>query len=1168
MVDPIKSFFSSFMIVCCLMTGLAPVLMTGCDRNPVMHRDNDSVLKTASVNGTPPVIGGYKVYYGDLHNHCAVSEKVGTPDEAFLYARDTAGLDFFGLSDYDWSIADTEWDELKTAADAHNEDGVYVTFIGFEWRSDDYGHVGVFNTDDYCLTSDPQTNTFSELCSWLSARNSVVFLYHPGRHKIANEFNRFTGGPYEYIVGIELWNRNDPFSVFYYNDGMYPDDNNKSYFDEALSRGWKLGAAGGGDNHTGTWGTLTDSRLAVLAENLTRTDILSALRARRFYSTLDKNLVLSFKIGNAEMGSTIPGARYQVEVQAFDANNEEFTNVTLFNCSHDIERKWDLATATVMIADSIETFDGNYFYVKVRQTDGDEAISSPVWISGGRVNAPPSCTVTAPVDEAVFNSPASFAVTADAADTDGSITCVAFMLDGSVIGVDSAAPYQASLTDIATGSYSLKARAYDNQYAATTSKPVTVIVRYPEGTQTVDRRIAAGADDAEENRAGKVSLTSSDLELADDADPQSVGLHFTGCGIPPGSAINIATLQFTCDETSDEPTVVSISGENADNAAPFTNTTGNISGRTSTAAAVSWTIPAWLAADEAGINQRTPDLKTIIQEIVNRSGYTTESSLVFILSGGGSRIAQSYETSSEHAPLLHVEYVPNNPPACSITAPDNGATFTAPAEVTIIASAHDSDGTVTGVEFFVNGKSAGRDSDAPFSCILKDGAAGPYVITAVAADNAGESVTSAPVVITVNAPPTCSITAPTSGYTFIAPADVSISASASDSFGTVEEVELFVNGKKAGSAADAPYVFRLKDLEAGSYAVTAVATDSDGATDTSTVVPFTVIALNKPPVCAVTAPEANALFFSPAVVTIEAAPRDSDGTVTGVEFFVNGSRAGSDTAAPFSLTLDTLFEGTYAVYAVATDDDGDRSASPAIQFSVRLPPNSKPFCAIFSPEGDNTFRAPCDLKVGVTATDADGRVAKVAFLVNGRNIGEIHHVPFIFGLTDLDSGQYSIAAVATDDEGSSDTSETVFVTVKKTMTTGITHERDDDNGSNTVPVPGEQTTPSSPPAADRGSLCPVVTTAARKTYGTQVKSAASLIIPLPLPASGNRCSPTIADTNNSVQTRSPVDGVKQCRTPRYRRLSITRLTLLQKCPRWMFRWLLRSRIRHAESVDG
>ena len=54
----------------------------------------------------------------------------------------------------------------------------------------------------------------------------------------------------------------------------------------------------------------------------------------------------------------------------------------LYNKNHNIVNTWTLNTTAVNVSLNLSTTDGDYYYVKVRQADGDEAISSPIWISG------------------------------------------------------------------------------------------------------------------------------------------------------------------------------------------------------------------------------------------------------------------------------------------------------------------------------------------------------------------------------------------------------------------------------------------------------------------------------------------------------------------------------------------------------------------------------------------------------------------------------------------------------------------------------------------------------------------------------------------------------------------------------------------------------------------
>ena len=345
-----------------------------------------------------PVIGGYNVYYGSLHNHSTVSGATGTPATAYNYAKNTGKLDFFGLADHSNQIDLTEWADVIAQANTYTQDGVFVGFYGFEWSSGgNYGHVAVVNTDDYCSTTSP-TNTFASLVTWLASRpNGIAFCNHPGREDDkALEFSHFTTTPSNQVVGMELWNKGVGFSTYYYNDGYYLNDNNKGHYDEANNRGWRIGASGSGDNHGGTWGTSEPYRMAILANNLTRAELLAAMQARRFFSTLDKNLSLSFKINGKEMGSSMTGGNYTAQIQAADADGEFFNQVILFDKNHNIVNTWSLSTSTVDVSINLNTVDGDYYYVKVKQNDGNEAISSPIWISGVTTIQNPEISITSP----------------------------------------------------------------------------------------------------------------------------------------------------------------------------------------------------------------------------------------------------------------------------------------------------------------------------------------------------------------------------------------------------------------------------------------------------------------------------------------------------------------------------------------------------------------------------------------------------------------------------------------------------------------------------------------------------------------------------------------------------------------------------------------------------
>ncbi len=196
---------------------------------------------------------------------------------------------------------------------------------------------------------------------------------------------------------------------------------------------------------------------------------------------------------------------------------------------------------------------------------------------------------------------------------------------------------------------------------------------------------------------------------------------------------------------------------------------------------------------------------------------------------------------------------PNQAPSVSLSSPASGASFTAPASITVSASASDSDGTVSKVEFYANGSLIGTDTSSSYSVSWNNVAAGTYSLTAKATDNDGATKTSAAVSITVtstppppNQAPSVSLTSPAPGASFTAPAAITVNASASDSDGTVSKVEFYANGSLIGTDSSSSYSISWSNVAAGTYSLTAKATDNDGATKTSAAVSITVASAPPP----------------------------------------------------------------------------------------------------------------------------------------------------------------------------------------------------------------------------------------------------------------------------------------------------------------------------------
>jgi parallel beta-helix repeat protein len=326
---------------------------------------------------------------------------------------------------------------------------------------------------------------------------------------------------------------------------------------------------------------------------------------------------------------------------------------------------------------------------------------------------------------------------------------------GTVTFADAGAEDTAA-TFSSAGTYVLQLEADDGALAS--NNVVTIIVTETGGGDTIEVRVAAGSDDAEEQTSGSVGLGSSDLELVLESSDQTVGMRFNGLGIPQGANIASAYVQFQVDETNSEATSLTIQAEAVDNAATFTTVSKNISSRPRTEAAVQWAPVPWTTVGETGPDQRTPDIAAVVQEVVNRQGWGAGNSLVFIITGTGKRVADSYNGSATAAPLLHVEYATgpaaNQAPSVNAGADQN---------VTLAAGAA-LDGTVTddglpnppgsvtttwsqvsgpGVVTF--GNASAVDTTASFST------EGNYVLRLTADDSelsAGDEVT-----ISVNPPP-------------------------------------------------------------------------------------------------------------------------------------------------------------------------------------------------------------------------------------------------------------------------------------------------------------------------------------------------------------------------------------------------------------------------------
>lgn len=180
----------------------------------------------------------------------------------------------------------------------------------------------------------------------------------------------------------------------------------------------------------------------------------------------------------------------------------------------------------------------------------------------------------------------------------------------------------------------------------------------PDANQGISVAVAASDEDAEELVAtGVVDLTSTDLELAvHPTGAQIIGLRFSNLDIGIGEAIASAHIQFQVDEATIEDANLEIRTDDSANPAPFVVEVANLSARTTSATSVSWTPAAWPDIGAAGADQRTPDLAALVQERVNDPEWRRGNSMVFIITGTGTRTAEAFDGDPAAAPRLVVDF--------------------------------------------------------------------------------------------------------------------------------------------------------------------------------------------------------------------------------------------------------------------------------------------------------------------------------------------------------------------------------------------------------------------------------------------------------------------------------------------------------------------------------
>ncbi|TYP75827.1 Ig-like domain-containing protein [Aquimarina intermedia] len=359
------------------------------------------------------------------------------------------------------------------------------------------------------------------------------------------------------------------------------------------------------------------------------------------------------------------------------------------------------------------------------------AINQVAGSSCGPENVVPQVAVISPADRATFTAGNTVNISANASDSDGNVTKVAFYIDGNLISEDTVSPYLANW--IATsGNHTITARATDNAGAVRTSTLVSISVNGDTTNQPPTVSITGPGNDASFTTGQNVAITAN----ANDTD---------------GS---ISKVVFYVDGN-----MIS-----EDTSAPYsTNWTSTVGSHSVTA----------IATDDDNANTTSAVINITVQNDTGGSGCDAQQNVDGSPYNTGDKVqnfGKEYECIVGGWCTVGGPYAPGDPngwawpdawkelgdcsggnppggneaPTVSITQPVNGQSFTVGSSITIHASASDSDGNVTKVEFYRNGTKIGEDTNSPYSFTWNNASSGSYSLIAKAIDDdnaIGESIT-------------------------------------------------------------------------------------------------------------------------------------------------------------------------------------------------------------------------------------------------------------------------------------------------------------------------------------------------------------------------------------------------------------------------------------------
>lgn len=333
----------------------------------------------------PALRRGLATYFGDIQQHSAHSDGVGSADEAYLRARHRYHDDFVALTDHESFLGKRtgpgEWEYLQQVADAHDEPGEFATLLAYEWTGKMYpgpGHKCVYLPKrGMKIVSRDDRPEGRDAVQALKEMGAIASPHHIGWTGCDEEGHDPVGQP--------VWEICSCHGCYEHADhplGMRGEHKHQ-LADVMLKKGHRFGFTASSDSHGLLWhhgearkrDPYRTGLTAVQCAELTRDAIFEALRTRRCYGTSGAKIFLDVAVDGNPMGSEIH-ADGAVKVWASAVGAEAIARIDIVT-EEDVVATFPGSGDELTIETSVT---GRYVYVRVVQEDGEMAWSSPVFI--------------------------------------------------------------------------------------------------------------------------------------------------------------------------------------------------------------------------------------------------------------------------------------------------------------------------------------------------------------------------------------------------------------------------------------------------------------------------------------------------------------------------------------------------------------------------------------------------------------------------------------------------------------------------------------------------------------------------------------------------------------------------------------------------------------------